>query len=335
MRRERSRENETMLPETNKKGRREFSVFRFLAASVMVMTLLFAGITSYAALKQKLFASAEDAVKDFVAAMRSNDDKELVAIFGTAAKELIFSGDPVSDKQRKERFISRYDQKNSLSQEGNKMVLIIGENDWPFPIPLVKKAGKWFFDTVAGREEILDRRIGENETSTVQTLLAIVDAQREYVTRDHNNNGLLEYAEKFWSDPGKKNGLYWETQEGEKPSPLGPLVAQAVEKGYEKHEPGRKPFPYNGYYYRILTSQGKHAHEGAYSYMVKGKMIGGFAVVAYPAEYGNSGVMTFIVSHDDVVFQKDLGENTVKTAEAMKVFDPGPGWKKVEDGSTQ
>jgi len=324
-----------MLPETNKKERRALYVFRFLLAAVVVMIFTVAGMTAEAVPKQKGFASAEDAVKDFVAAMRSNDEGELLAIFGPAAKELISSGDPVSDKQREESFVSRYDQKNALSKEGNKVVLIIGEKDWPFPIPLVKKADKWFFDTAAGKEEILDRRIGENELSTVQTLLAIVDAEREYVSSDHDNDGIPEYAQKFWSDSGKKNGLYWETKEGEKPSPLGPLVAQAVEKGYGKKQPGWKPSPYNGYYYRILKSQGKNAHEGAYSYMVNGKMIGGYAVVAYPAEYGNAGVMTFIVSHDDVVYQKDLGKNTVKTAEAMKVFDPGPGWEKIADGSKQ
>ena len=319
-----------MLPEMNKKGRSALCVFRFLAATVVVMILTLAGMTADAALKQKGFASAEEAVRAFAVALRSNDEKELLAIFGPTAKELIFSGDPVSDKQRNERFVSRFDQKNSLSKEGDRMVLIVGEQDWPFPIPLVKKGDQWIFDTKAGKEEILNRRIGENELSTVQTLLAVVDAQREYAMNDRDNDGILEYAEKFRSDPGKKNGLYWETKEGEEPSPLGPLVAQAREKGYEKKQSGGKPSPYYGYYYRILKAQGKNAQGGAYNYMVKGKMIGGFAVVAYPAKYGNSGVMTFIVNHDGVVYQKDLGPKTEKIAKAMKRYDPDQSWKKVD-----
>ena len=320
-----------MLPEMNNNERPALYVFRFLAAAVVVMILTLAGMTADAALKQKGFASAEEAVKAFAAAMRSHDDKELLAIFGTAAKELISSGDPVSDKQRKERFVSSYDLKNSLGKEGDKMVLIVGEQDWPFPIPLVKKGDQWIFDTKAGKEEILNRRIGENELSTVQTLLAVVDAQREYAMNDRDNDGILEYAEKFRSDPGKKNGLYWETKEGEEPSPLGPLVAQAREAGYEKKQSGGKPSPYYGYYFRILKAQGKDAPGGSYDYVVKGKMIGGFAVVAYPAKYGNSGVMTFIVNHDGVVYEKNIGKNTGKIAKAMKKYDPDKTWKKAEE----
>jgi hypothetical protein len=331
----RAREKKTMLPEMNHKERSAPYVFRFLAAAVVVMTLVFSGMTADAALKQKGFATPEEAVKAFAAAMKSNDDGELLAIFGPAAKDLISSGDPVSDKQRKERFVSNYDLKNSFSKEGDKMVLIMGENDWPFPIPLVKKGDQWFFDTEAGREEILNRRIGENELSTVQTLLAVVDAQREYAMMDRDHDGIVEYAEKFRSDPGKKNGLYWETKEGEEPSPLGSLVAQAIAKGYGQKQSSGEPTPYYGYYYRMLKAQGKNAPGGAYDYVVKGRMIGGFAVVAYPVEYGNSGVMTFIVNHGGVVYEKNLGKNTAKTAKAMNAFDPGPGWKKVEDGPKQ
>jgi len=204
---------------------------------------------------------------------------------------------------------------------------VIGKDDWPFPIPLVKKGDSWFFDTEKGREEVLNRRIGQNELSTIQTMLAIVDAQREYAVKDLDGDGVPEYARKFMSDPGKKNGLYWETKEGEELSPLGPAAAQAREEGYKKS--GNKPIPFHGYYYRILESQGKNAAGGAYDYVVKGKMIGGFAVVAYPAKYGNSGVMTFLVNHDGVVYQKDLGKITAKTANAMKKFDPDSTWKKV------
>lgn len=319
-----------MLPEMNTNERPALYVFRFLAAAVVVMILTFAGMKADAAVKQKGFASAEEAGKAFAVALRSNDEKELLAIFGPTAKELIFSGDPVSDKQRNERFVSRFDQKNSLSKEGDRMVLIVGEQDWPFPIPLVKKGDQWFFDTKAGKEEILNRRIGDNELSVIQVTLAIVDAQREYAMNDRDNDGILEYAEKFRSDPGKKNGLCWEAKEGEEPSPLGELVAKARSEGYTHGRGKGNPVPYHGYYYRILKAQGKDAPGGSYDYVVKGNMIGGFAVVAWPAKYGNSGVMTFIVNHDGVVYQKDLGPKTGKIAKAMKRYDPDQSWKKVD-----
>jgi len=324
-----------MLSGINNKELSARYALRLFAAAVLVMTFIFGGINAGAAVKQKGFATPEEAVKAFAAALRSNDDKELLSIFGTAGKELISSGDPVNDKQRREKFISDYERKNSLSQEGDKMVLIIGEKDWPFPIPLVKKGDQWIFDTKMGKEEILNRRIGENELSTVQTLLAMVDAQREYAMTDHDGDGLLEYAEKFGSDPGKKNGLYWATKQGEEPSPLGELVADARAEGYTRTGPKQNPIPFHGYYFRMLKKQGKHAAGGAFDYVVKNNMIGGFAVVAYPAVYGNSGVMTFLVNHEGVVYQKDLGKNTAKTAKAMTVYDPGPGWKKVEDGPKQ
>jgi hypothetical protein len=282
-----------------------------------------------AAVKQKGFATSDAAVKAFVDAMRSNDQSELLAIFGTAEKELISSGDPFSDRQRRERFISAYDRKNSLTQEGARMVLTVGEKDWPFPIPLLKKGDQWFFDTKAGKEEILNRRIGENELSTVQTLLALVDAQREYATNDHDGDGIREYADKFRSDPGRRNGLYWETSPGEAPSPLGELVAEARAEGYRRTGPKQGPVPFHGYYFRMLTRQGKHAPGGAFDYFVKKNLIGGFAVVAYPAVYGGSGVMTFLVNHEGVVYERDLGKNTAKAAKAMTSFDPDTNWRKV------
>jgi hypothetical protein len=254
----------------------------------------------------------------------------LLAIFGVEAKEVIFSGDPVSDKQRREQFIQAYDQKNGLIKEGDKMVLTVGEKDWPFPIPLAKKGDQWFFDTKAGKEEILNRRIGQNELSTIQTMLAIVDAQREYAMNDLDGDGVLEYAEKFMSDAGKKNGLYWETKEGEEPSPLGEIAAGARAEGYTGKGSKDKPSPFHGYYFRMLKKQGKQAPGGAFDYMVKGQQIGGFAVVAYPAIYGNSGVMTFVVNHEGEVYQKDFGKNTAKTAKAMTQFDPDKTWKKVQ-----
>lgn len=303
--------------------------FAVAIAASFLITCAVTAITFGAAAQQKTFSSAEEAVKATVTAARNNDDKELLAIFGPTAKELIFSGDTVADKQRRAQFLAAYDEKNRLATEGENMILIVGKQDWPFPIPIVKKGQSWIFDTEKGRQEILNRRIGENELFTIQACLAIVDAEREYALKDRDKNGLLEYAQKFASDPGKRNGLYWETKAGETQSPLGPIVAQGKSEGYQR-KPSGAPIPYHGYYYRILTAQGKNAPGGAYSYLVKGKMIGGFAVVAYPAEYGNSGVMTFIVNHDGKVFQKDLGKNTAATAKGMKEYNPDNTWTVVK-----
>ena len=324
-----------ILPEIRDKKRFVLFVFWLLAASLAVMIFALAGTAAGAATKQKTFASPEEAVRAFYDAMKSNDDKELVAIFGPLAEEVIWPGDPVGNKQRREKFVKAFDLKNRIDKEGEKMVLIVGEKDWPFPIPLIKKADKWFFDTKAGKEEILNRRIGENELNTIQSMLAVVDAEREYAMQKLSGGSLPEYAQKFRSDPGKKNGLYWETKEGEEPSPLGELVADAKAAGYTGAGTNKKPMPFNGYYFRMLTKQGKHAPEGAYDYVVNGKQIGGFAVVAYPAKYGNSGVMTFLVNHDGVVYQKDLGKDTARAAMAMKAFDPDKTWKKVEETSVK
>ena len=326
--RERSKEKNMIFPGINNKVLSSFYVSRFLAALVVVIVLTFAGMAADAADKQKGFATPEEAVRATMAAARNNDDKELITIFGPSAKDLIFSGDAVADKQRREKLLKAYDEKHSLVSEKDAMVLVLGNNDWPFPIPLVKKGEVWSFDTDKGREEVLNRRIGENELSTIQTILAIVDAQREYALKDMDGNGAPDYAQKFLSDKGKKNGLYWETKEGEEPSPLGPAIAQAKEEGYKKS--ANKPTPVHGYYYRILKSQGKGAAGGAYDYVVKGKMIGGYAVIATPAIYGNSGVMTFLVNHDGAVYQKDLGKKTEQAASSIKKFDPDKTWTKVE-----
>jgi hypothetical protein len=220
---------------------------------------------------------------------------------------------------------------NKLVKENDKkMILHVGNSDWPLPIPIVKVGKNWRFDTKEGKEEILNRRIGRNEVNAIQVCLAYVDAQREYVLKDRDADKLLEYAQKFISAKGKKDGLYWEAKEGEEQSPLGPLMAKATKEGYTGKKSGGKPIPYHGYYYKILKAQGKNAQGGAYDYVVKGKMIGGFALVAYPAEYGNSGVMTFIVNHDGVLYQKDLGKDTEKIANAMKKYDADETWKKVE-----
>ena len=314
------------LAETKKR-----SINLMLQSLIVAVALIFAlhDTCSAAAAQQKRFASAEEAVKAAIAAAKSNNDKEMLAIFGLQAKELLFSGDPVADKQRRAQFLAAYDEKNRLAVEGGNTVLYVGKQDWPFPIPIVKKSDAWVFDTEKGREEILNRRIGDNELYTIQSMLAIVDAQREYATKDRDRNALLEYAQKFVSDPGKKNGLYWETKAGEPESPLGPIMVQIKREGYQV-KPSATPVPYHGYYYRILTAQGKDAPGGAYSYLVKGKMIGGFAVVAHPAQYGNSGVMTFIVNYDGKVFQKNLGASTAAIAKSIKEYNPDKSWTQVK-----
>jgi hypothetical protein len=279
----------------------------------------------------KMFRSPEEAVKAFTDAIEADDLKELMMIFGPGAKEVIFSGDEVADKAGREHFAKSYGEMNKLVPEDDgKVVLHVGSDDWPFPIPIVKKGKAWFFDTEAGKHEILHRRIGRNELSTIQVCLAYVDAQREYASTDWDGNGLFEYAQTFASTKGAKDGLYWETKGGGGGSPLGPLAAEAVEEGSDRDKSGIKPVPYHGYFFKILKSQGKHAPGGAYDYVVKGKMIGGFGLVAYPAGYAVSGVMTFIVSHDGVVYQKDLGRETEKVVKGMKQYDPDKTWKKVE-----
>jgi hypothetical protein len=281
---------------------------------------------------QKTFKSPEEAVKGLMDAVKSNDTKGLLAIFGPAGKEIISSGDEVADKAGMERFIKDYEEMNRLEKETDtKVTLVVGNREWPFPIPVVKKGETWVFDTMAGKEELLNRRIGRNELNTVQTCLAYVDAQREYAMKDRDSNKLLEYAQKFWSTKGKKDGLYWETKEREEQSPFGPVAARGVQEGYAPTKPGDKPAPYYGYFFKILKAQGKNAPGGAYDYVIKGKMIGGFALVAYPAEYGASGIMTFTVNHDGVVYEKDLGKETGKIAGAMTKYDPDKTWKKVEE----
>lgn len=319
-----------MLPEINNQSRSVVAGVRWYAAALAVLIVLSAWGMVDAAVNQKGFSTPDEAVKALIAATKSNNQPEILSILGPEAKELISSGDPVDDKQRREKFIIKYESKNSLSTAGDKVELIVGEKDWPFPIPLVKNGEQWIFDTAAGKEELLNRRIGENEFDTLQTMLAFVDAQREYAMQDRDNNSILEYAAKFRSDPGQKNGLYWKTKEGEEPSPLGELIASAKAEGYAHDKKNTTPQPYQGYYFRMLDKQGENAAGGAFDYVVQGEQIGGFAVLAYPATYGNSGIMTFIVNHDGVVFQKDLGPDTEKAAKAMAAFDPDPSWKKAE-----
>jgi hypothetical protein len=281
-----------------------------------------------AAAKQQTFVSPDEAVKAFVAAVKAHDDKSMLAVLGAGAKKVIYSGDAVADRAGRERFAAAYDEANKLDLQGDaKAILSVGKDAWPFPIPLVKAGDAWRFDAKQGAEEILNRRIGRNELSTVQSLGAYVDAQREYYLANPSKDKLLQYAQKVVSSKGKRDGLYYPTSEGEPPSPLGQLYASATAAGYKGDAQG-KPIPYHGYYFRILKAQGPDAKGGAYDYVARGKMIGGFAMVAYPASYGSSGIMTFIVNHDGTVYEKDLGPKTAEIALKMAKFNPDKSWKK-------
>jgi hypothetical protein len=312
----------------------ENAVFDSFGAVIWILALtvvLAAGSADGAAVKQELFGSPEEAVKALVSALKANDTKKLLAIFGPHGKPLISSGDEVADQAGRERFAKAYDEMNQLEKkDDSRVILHVGSEDWPFPVPIMKQGNSWYFNTSEGKDEVLNRRIGRNELNAMQVCLAVVDAQKDYASEDRDGDGVLEYAGKFLSDPGKKNGLYWPVVEGEKPSPLGPLAAKASGEGYAKKTGKSRPVPYHGYYYRILTAQGKNAPGGVRDFLVKGKMIGGFAVVAYPAEYGNSGVMSFMVNQDGVVYEKNMGSKTAQTVRAMKTFDPDETWKRVE-----
>ncbi|MBF5043109.1 DUF2950 domain-containing protein [Aggregicoccus sp. 17bor-14] len=279
----------------------------------------------------RTFATPDEAADAFVTALRAKDREGFLDVLGQEAATWLFSGDPVADAGDRERFLAAYDEKHALQRrEGERAVLVVGNDDWPFPAPIVKGSAGWHFDAAAGREELLNRRIGGNELDTIQTLLAIVDAQREYAAQDADRDGFADYAQRFRSTPGKKDGLYWETSPGEPDSPLGVLAARASLEGYSEQLRSPEQEAYHGYDFRILTAQGKHADGGAYDYMVRGKLLGGFAVVAAPARYGVSGVMTFLVNHEGVVFQKDLGPKTAELVEQMRAFDPDASWKRVQ-----
>ncbi len=313
---------------TRKKQTLHPAITKTLAAALLFFVVIPTAWASGPAEDLQGFATPEAAVGALAAAIGSNDAAHLLAIFGKDGMALFSSGDPVADQQRREKFTQAYERKHALSREGAGMILIIGDQDWPFPIPMVQHGARWFFDTAAGKEEMLNRWIGENELDTIQTLLAIVDAQREYAMQDRDGDGLLEYAEKFAGDPGRRNGLYWETAPGEAPSPLGRLVAEAWSEGYRRTGEPSGPIPYHGYYFRILKAQGPHADGGPYDYMVNGHMIGGFGVLAYPATYGVSGVMSFQVNHAGVIYEKNLGPATAKIAPVIEAFDPDRTWQQ-------
>jgi hypothetical protein len=276
---------------------------------------------------QQSFNSPDDAASALVAAVKSGMKQDVLKVLGADGEDIIDSGDDVADADARSKFLSSYDASHSLKVDGKKAALMIGPDDFPFPIPLIQTKAGWEFNTGEGRREILYRRIGRNELDTIQTCLAFVDAENEYADKDRGD-GVGTYAQRIVSSPGKKDGLYWPSDNSD--SPLGQLAAEASAEGYKA---ASEPQPYHGYYYRILTQQGQSASGGAMSYIVKGKMIGGFALVAYPADYANSGVMTFIVSHAGTVYQKDLGGNTAARVKSMTAFDPDKTWQKLDTAS--
>jgi len=302
----------------------------FIVVLLMSTTLLFINAS---AASQKDFSSPEDALKSLVEAVKAKDRSALNEIFGPAAKELR-SHDEVQAATEFEEFAKHLAENANLVKEGDsKVILHVGNENWPFPIPIVKRGGRWFFDTEAGREEILNRRIGEDELTAILVCRTYVKAQREYALKDWNGDGILAYAQKLRSDPGKKDGLFWRAAAGEELSPLGEFIAKARMEGYKKGKSlfTEQPTPFHGYYFRILKSQGKNAPGGAYNYIINGNMVGGFALVAFPSDWGNSGIMTFIINQQGKVFQKNLGPNTIKISRRMRSYNPDKTWKPVAE----
>lgn len=328
------------MSERNPNMKMRYPILVAVIAGVLTATAIPAAIAADAkpaakapakASPAKTFATPDEAAAALADAVRAQDPKAVLAVVGPAAKPWLFSGDNVADRNDWSRFLAAYDKKHRMENaSATKAILNVGDDDWPFPAPIVKHGARWSFDANAGREELLNRRVGRNELDTIQALLAVVDAQREYAADDPDKNGFADYARRFKSSPGKKDGLYWPAEGGAQ-SPLGELVVAAASEGYGKQPPkaGARP-AYHGYHYRILTSQGKNAPGGAYSYVVGGKLLGGFAVVAWPANYGSSGVMTFIVNHEGVIYEKNLGAKTAATAAAMTQFNPDSTWRKVQ-----
>ena len=275
---------------------------------------------------QKSFASPQQAVAALVAAVQDEKEGELIAILGPGSEDLTSSGDRVADRNGRARFLQAYTENNNLAQEDeNRMVLFVGSKDYPFPIPIVRQGNAWRFDTQAGKDEILNRRIGRNELHTIEVMQAYTDAQREYVCMERDGVGP-GFAQKFSSSEGGKDGLYWEAVEGGEESPFGPLIARATREGYDSNLDKEPPEPFHGYFFKILKGQGEHADGGMYDYVVDGNMVLGFALVAYPAKYGVSGIMTFIINQEGVIYEKDLGEETSMAAAAMTSFDPDDTW---------
>ena len=298
----------------------------WLRLAVVAATTLVLGTTLAA---QKTFPTPEDAVVAAVDAVEANNLDELMVIFGPEGKKVLSSGDPVDDQMNREVFLVAYRESAWLEPAGaNTRLIYIGNEDWPFPIPITRAGRSWKFDTAAGVQEVLFRRIGRNELSTIRACHAYLAAQREYAKKSHDGKPTGLFAQKIASEDGKQDGLYWKVGPLEEPSPLGDLVAEATEEGYRRQQ--GKATPFHGYFFRILTAQGKSAKGGANSYIVNGEMSGGFALLAFPAEHGNSGVMTFIVNQDGVVYEKNLGPETAKVAAEMTEYARDRTWSRAE-----
>lgn len=275
------------------------------------------------------YATAEKAVAALVDAARADNTDALRAALGPGSEKLVDSGDKYADTAARQKFVAAYDEKHQIVAAGDRMILQVGDSDWPLPIPLVQADGRWHFDTQAGAQELVNRRIGRNEIAAIRTCLAYVDAQKAYYAFT-GENGNAQYAQHLASSPGKYDGLYWPSAEGQPDSPLAPLMAQAIEEGYPGERVSGKPVPYYGYYFRILTGQGASTTEGARNYVSNGRMTNGFALIAWPASYEALGIMSFIVDQDGIVFQKDLGPQTAQITQAMRLFDADLTWARVE-----
>jgi hypothetical protein len=309
-------------------------MFRSATAGPWVLVFLLGlGFCARAAETGKTFNSAEDAVSALAAAASTKDKAALHSIFGPGGADLE-NADRVQGTNELNNFTAAYNQTHRLvRQSDSSYTLEVGPDFWPFPVPIIKKNGQWVFDTEAGKEELLRRRIGQNELSTLDVMRAYVDAQREYASKDRDGDEVLEYAQKITSSPGKTDGLYWPEDLNGEASPLGPWVAEAQSEGYYTDPAAAQagPQPFHGYYFRILTRQGSHAPGGKYDYIINGNMIGGFALIAWPADYGDSGIMTFIVNQQGRVYQKDLGEKTAKIVKKIQAYDPDPSWQISPD----
>ena len=300
------------------------------SALMLVVVVLAAVLAGAQQANEKTFSSPGEAVLALYNAAKASDDATILTIFGSSANDIVHTGDAVADKNMVAGFVTRYDQMHRvvLEPDGNA-TLYIGADNWPLPIPIAKNAsGAWYFDTEAGKNEILYRRVGRNENDAIDILHALVEAQMDYASQMHDGSTTKQYAMKFISDEGKQNGLYWKTADNQDTSPIGPLLVSAAGEGYAMKQ--GQAAPYHGYYYRILTKQGAAAKGGAKDYVVNGQLTKGFAFVAYPAEYQNSGVMTFVVNQDGVVYEKDLGADTGKIASAMTDYNPDKTWSKVD-----
>lgn len=301
-------------------------------AGVLVLAAAAAPLLGCAASGEEGYGSPEAAVEALVGALRSGDPDQVRAVLGPEGEELLDSGDEVADRLDREAFLRSYDERHALLAQGDEAVLVVGGDEWPLPIPLVRADGDWRFDLERGQDEILARRIGRNELATIEVCRAIVDAQNEYAAADRDGRGPGAYASRFLSTSGARDGLYWPAADGEPESPLGPLVAEAAAEGYARQSAASEERqPYHGYYYRMLTAQGSAAPGGSTSYWVDGRLTGGFAVLAEPASYGNSGVMTFLVGPSGIVYERDLGPETGDLAGSIQEFSPDASWAVVRE----